>query len=333
MFLSQVAHWRLVLLRALLALLVGHLGALGSDQLLYVLGVQLRCSLHLVLQRLQLSQHRVHLLELLSQLLVLNCSLLCSRVAQSKMSNSVIYYGTLSLLHHALLLEYAGHDTSLIILVNRLYVLPLILHRLQRFHPLLQDVGSQPPHEHLVVDGLLVELLPDVPLLPHFMLQSCMYLLEFLELGVLLVQIIVQDQALAGQVLLREHVVLHAKLHDFDRLAGIRRRLSALGLLFDVSEGDGVHVLADVVGEVGGVPQGLGGAEAILEARLRHTEFELFIRLVEVQQVLVLRAEQTNLVPINVRVLIPLEGKNLAIGVDVGVPVVDSDLAFLHFSL
>ena len=102
--------------------------------------------------------------------------------------------------------------------------------------------------------GLLIELLANMPLLPHFVLQFGMYLLEFLELSLLRGQIIVHNVALVGQVLLGKHVVLNPKLHDFEDFARIRGRLPAVGLPLYVCEGDLLHVLADVVREVGGVP-------------------------------------------------------------------------------
>ena len=84
------------------------------------------------------------------------------------------------------------------------------------------------------------------------------------------------------------------------------------------------------MGEVGGVTKGLGRALAVEEARLRHTEFKLFIRLVHIEQILVFGSKVADLVPIKAAVPVPPKGEHFAIRIDVGVFIVDSDLSFLH---
>lgn len=159
-----------------------------------------------------------------------------------------------------------------------------------------------------------------------------MELLQPLKLGVLLRQVIVEHSALAGQVPLREHVVLHAELEDLEGFEAVGRHFAALRLLLKVNEGNLLQVRPDVVSEVRRIAQDLGCAVALLERRRRHAERKLFVGLVEIEKVLVLGAKETDLIPVEAGALVPLERKDLAVGVDVRVFVVDSELSVLHFS-
>ena len=99
-----------------------------------------------------------------------------------------------------------------------------------RLGPALLDLDGQP--------AALVELLADVPLLSQLGLQLPMELLQPLELRVLLRQVIVEHSALARQVLLREHVVLHAELENLEGLEPVGGHFAAIWLLLKVDEGD-----------------------------------------------------------------------------------------------
>ena len=100
------------------------------------------------------------------------------------------------------------------------------------------------------MDGLLVELLADMPLLSQSGLHLPVELLQPLKLGVLLRQVIVEHSALAGQVPLRKHVVLHPELEDLEGLEAVGGHFAALRLLLKVNEGNLLQVRPDVVSEV-----------------------------------------------------------------------------------
>jgi len=86
------------------------------------------------------------------------------------------------------------------------------------------------------MNGLLIQLLSQMPLFPQLVLQSSIDIIQFVKLGILGGEILIQGETLAGQMLLSKHVVLHAVLHYLDGFFGVCGCLSAIAVLVKITE-------------------------------------------------------------------------------------------------
>ena len=181
---------------------------------------------------------------LLSQLLLLS-TLTGVHADVFSVSHLVEDESLLLFAHQSLLLQDHADHLLLVVCVqfSHIWSFPAIFQRVQS---LLQKLWLQFPHQNLVVDGLLVQLLTQVQLLRNALLVGPVYGLKFLQLFFLALVVVNEQLHLLGHVLLPKHQVLQSTLGDLEQVFGVLREPAAISVLLWVHKRNLVDILDDV---------------------------------------------------------------------------------------